>query len=101
MPAVLHARGDAALDEHALGECVGRDGEIGPAARGLEVSARSAPAPAVSHRGLEIAGALLGCAVEIVVAGNADLLGSLDESLADLMGLDLIRDRERSVTAVK
>src|SRR4029077_6774336 len=98
---ISDAHRDAALHEHALGQRMGCHREIAASACALEVGARRAPAPPVPHGGLEIAGALLGGTVEIVVAGHADFLRGADEGLADLVRLDLVRHCGRASRAME
>ena len=67
---VFDADRAASLEQDAARQRVGDDREIGPAPRLPEYDRRR-PAAAVLRGELEIAGALLGRAVEIVVAGKA------------------------------
>ena len=61
------------------------DREIGPAARLAQIADRGRAAASVARRELEIAGAFLGRAVEIIVARKARLLRGRDECLAQRM----------------
>ena len=69
------ADGFAASNSTRVGQRGGDHAQIGPLARRAQIADRRAAAPAAPRRGLEIAGAFLTRAVEIVVARNAGLLG--------------------------
>ncbi len=98
---VLDANGAAAREQDAARERVGDDCEIVPAPRLPQIADRRRPAPAVFRRQLEIAGALLRRAVEIIVARNAGLLRGLDEGFAERMRLADIGNRKRSADTVE
>src|SRR5262245_23187619 len=57
------------LDQESCRVRLGRDNEVLPVARGLEIGGRRAPAPAAADRALVVANALLGRAIEVVIAG--------------------------------
>src|SRR6266566_1580538 len=98
---VLDANGAAAQEQDAARERVGDDCEIVPAPRLPQIADRRRPAPAVFRRQLEIAGALLRRAVEIIVARNAGLLRGLDEGFAERMRLADIGNRKWSADTVE
>ncbi len=74
---------------------------LGRRLRRPQIADRGRPAPAVLGGELEIAGAFLGGAVEIVVARVARLLRGCDEGFAQRMRLAHIGDRERPAGAVQ
>ena len=80
---------------------IGHDCEIGPPARLPQIADRGRAAPPVARGELEIAGALLGRPVEIVVAREARLLRGFDERLAQRMRLAHVGDRERPADPVQ
>ena len=98
--AVFHAHGAPAGKQHTRRQRVGGDREIGPPLCGLEIADRGRPAASVLGGELEIAGAFLGGAVEVVVARVACLLRGLDEGLAQRVRLAHIGDSERPAAAV-
>src|SRR4029079_4027526 len=75
--------------------------KVWPTQRRAQIAARGAPADAPPRRGLEIAGAFLHRAVEIVVAGDAGLPGGGDEGVAQLVRLGRVGHAERTADAVE
>src|SRR5438094_2332965 len=82
---VFDADGAASGKEDPARQRVRHDGEIGPAARLAQIAERGRAATPMACGQLEITGAFLGGAVEIVVARKARLLRGRDESLAQGM----------------
>src|SRR5215472_15537790 len=80
--AVFDADGAAPRKEDPARQRVRYDGEIGPAARLAQIADRGRAATPMARGQLEITGAFLRGAVEIVVARKARLLRGCDESLA-------------------
>ncbi len=78
----------------------GLDRQVGPPARGLEIRGRRRAAQAVARRQLEVAGAVLPRAVEVVGARNAELAGGGDQGLDERVPPGDVGDRERPVAAV-
>src|SRR6202021_794479 len=107
-PRGLHAIRRAVLDPYRLTALeqdagrmrLGRDGQVGAALGGAEISARRAPAPAVGGRRLVIADAFLGRAVEIVIGGNAGFARRLDHRVAE-RAAHRVRHMQRSAAAVE
>ena len=71
--AVFDADRAAPLEQDARGQRIRHHREIAALARGREIAARGRPAPALARGELEIAGAFLARAVEIVGARDAGL----------------------------
>src|SRR5262249_34384904 len=92
---VFDADGAASGKEDPARQRVRYDGEIGPAARLAQIADRGRAATPMARGQLEITGAFLAGAVEIVVARKARLLRGRDESLAQRMRFAHIGDRER------
>src|SRR5438876_441678 len=92
---VFDADGAASGKEDPARQRVRHDGEIGPAARLAQIAERGRAATPMACGQLEITGAFLGGAVEIVVARKARLLRGRDESLAQRMRFAHIGNRER------
>ncbi len=76
-------------------------GEVCSRARLPQIADRGGAATPAPRRELEVSGAFLGRTVEVVVAGEARLLRSLDEGLAQRVRLADIGDRERTAGAVQ
>src|SRR5450755_881263 len=93
--------GARAVEREPGRACVGLDAEIGASSRWLEVGVGSAAAPASLRRQMVVARALLHRAVEIVVARDAELAGSGDDRLDELMRAVDRRTPQRPVLAVK
>ena len=74
--------------------------QVGALARRLEIGRRGRGAHAAAHGGLVEARALLGRAVEIVVARIAALLRGLDEGLGERMPVAHVGDAKRPARAV-
>src|SRR5712691_9825859 len=98
---VFDADGAASGKEDPARQRVRYDGEIGPAARLAQIADRGRAAAPTARGQLEITGAFLGGAVEIVVARKARLLRGRDESLAQRMRFAHIGNRERPADPVQ
>ena len=101
---VAHADRAAAFEHQARGQRLGRDAQVAPALRRLEVGLGRAAAPALVRGELVVAGACLLGAVEVVGAlhaQRADLLRAFDEGLDQLVLRADVRDLERAVRAVE
>src|SRR5689334_21243537 len=98
---IFDADGLAALEQDAARQRVGGDLEISADLGLPQITHRGRPAAAVLRGELEIAGAFLRRAVEIVVAREAGLLRGLDERLAERMRLADVRHRKRPADAVQ
>src|SRR5262249_26062267 len=99
--AVFDADGAASRKEDPARQRARYDGEIGPGAGWAQIAARGRAAPPTARGQLEITGAFLSGAVEIVVAREARLLRGRDESLAQRMRFAHIGDRERPADPVQ
>src|SRR5205814_7222609 len=98
--AVADADRAPALEEDFLAQSIGDDAQVGPLHRRAQMADRGRTASALASGGLVVADAVLGGAIEIVVAGEAELGRALDEGFADRVVLD-IGNAERAATAVK
>ena len=98
--AECHADGAAAFENNLFGHRAGDDAEIGTLHRRAQIADGGRTAFSVSGRRLVVADAVLASAVEIVVAGKAELRRSGDEGLADRV-LRHVRHAERTACAVK
>src|SRR5262245_50815474 len=97
---VFDPDGAAAVEQDAPRQRVGHHGEIWPAPRRPQVAHRRRPTASVARRQLIVAGALLGRAIEVVIARKACLLHRCQEGLAQGMWLAHIGDREGSADAM-
>jgi hypothetical protein len=87
--------------KHALHHRVSDDLQIRAALDRVQVADCSAAAQPFAAGLLEVSGALLDGAVEIVVARNADLFGCIDEFVAQFAVESYARYRNRPARAVK
>src|SRR5262249_5574257 len=79
-----NAGGAPAVELHALGEASRLDPQVWPVHHRLEEAARRRPAPPALLVDVEIAGALIVAAIEIVDRFDAVLLGRLAECIEQL-----------------
>src|SRR5215469_13712841 len=93
--AVFDAGGAASRKEDPARQRVRYDGEIGPAARLAQIADRGRAATPMARGQLEITGAFLRGAVEIVVARKSRLLRGCDESLAQRVRFAHVGNRKR------
>jgi hypothetical protein len=99
--AKAHADRTPAVEQQPGRLRLGLDAQVAAPARRAEVGLRGAAAPALPGVELEVAGAFLARAVEVVGARHADLAGAADERLDQLvLGTD-VRDLQRTVAAVE
>ena len=89
----------AALEQHAHDVCPAHHPQVGARPRRFQVGARGAAAPALPGGELVVADTLLGGTVEVLVAGQAGLLGGGDVGLAQLVAMT-VGNAERAVRAV-
>ncbi len=99
--AILDAGRTAAVEQDAGRERVGDDLEVGAPARLAQIAGRGRAAQPVARGVLEVAGAFLGGAVEVVVARMARLLHGRDERLAQRMRLAHVGHGERPADPVQ
>ena len=76
------AGGALAIEKHALHQRVGDDLQVRTVLDRVQVTDRGAAASSPAAGLLEIAGALLVGAIEIIVARDANLFGRIDEYVA-------------------
>ena len=99
---VGHAAGAQAVEQDALGEGVGADGQVRPLASLVQVAARGAGAPAVGRHGaVHRPEAFLAVAVEVVGARVAGLLAGFDHGMEQRVVAGLgCAHRHRAAVAV-
>ena len=98
---VTHADGAGAVHDHAGGERIGLDAQVRATPRRVEVGFRGADPPALVRVQLEVAGAFLLRAVEVVGARHTDLLRAADEGLDQLVLRTDVRHLQRPFAAVQ
>src|SRR3546814_9103347 len=96
-PAVADADGAPALEQNAGRMCLRPHVEVGPRRRRTQEGTRRTHPPAALDGPLEIADALLGAAVVVRVARDADADRAVDEGLAERMLPGQILDGERAL----
>ena len=97
----VHPRRPAVLDHDAMHQRPGDDPQVRPPLHRIEVADGRAAPPPVARRKLEVARPLLGGAVEVVVARDADLLGGGDVGVADVAPHAHVGHRERAADPVE
>ena len=98
---IAHADAAAAFQDQALGGGVGLDGEVLAQARGLEVAARRAHAPAAADRALRHGDAFLVGAVVVAVGLQADALGGGEEAVVQPAAVAEVGDLDGPVAAAQ
>jgi len=98
---VFDADRAAVLDQDAGCVRVGRDGEVLPAPRGLQIGGCSAPPPAFADGRLVVADAVLARSVEVHAAGDAGLDSRLDHGVDDLAAKAAVAHLEGAADAVE
>jgi len=96
-----HADGALPVEEEALDHRTGAHGQVRSRPCRIEVGHCGGTACAVALGDLVQADAELRCAVEVVVARQACLLGGFDEDLRKLIDIAQVRDRQRAVAGVQ
>ena len=94
IPSDLDGHGASFFHNDARDACAGDNGEIGPAAHGLQVSRGRGAASRIAHRHLIMSDALLVDAVEIRIVGNSVLLPRSQEGFTDRKRIDRNRYTE-------
>jgi hypothetical protein len=79
----------------------GDDGQVGTSPGRSQIGHGGTDAKPAPRGGLVVAGALLGRAVEVVVARMSRLLRRRDEGVAERMGFGLVRDGQGAALAVE
>jgi hypothetical protein len=89
-----------AIEEDALGGCMGDDAQIGPIADGFQEGAGGTEAHAVLLVDLEIAGALIVAGIEILACRNTEFGGGFSHRIEDRPAQTLALDAQRPATAM-